>query len=306
MHTRLLVAAAVVGTVMLIGWSGFADRQSVIAGPKEDEQSIRQATDAYMAAFNKGNADAVLAFWAADAEQIDEAGTSIKGKEALTPIIRNMLADGKRPKLKIKTGTLRLFGDVAFQDGTGTMTWPDGTMDCNNFSAVWTRKDGKWLLSMVRDTAPVAEDEDATPALVNGLEWLVGDWSYVEKDMKTTVGVKWMKGRKFLSLELAVAIKGEETMSLTQVIGFDPSSNQIHSWFFDSRGGFGEGYWSRRGDTWTVEVAGLTAQAKHGTGTNIYKRVDADTFTFEAIDRELAGNALPDVKVTYARAAKAK
>ena len=305
MRQRMFASAVVVAAAILVGMWAYSHRETIQAGPKEDEQSIRQATDAYAVAFNKGDLDAVLAFWAADAEHIDEDGKAVKGKEALMPQFKKMLVDTKGTKLVIKTRAIRLFNDVAFQDGTATMTWADGATGSNTFSAVWTRKDGKWLLTMVRDT-PEPEAADQPNSKLNDLAWLAGDWSNEDKEMKTTLNVKWMKGRKFLQMELSVSIKGEETMSLTQIIGWDPSGNQVHSWFFDSRGGFGEGYWSQRGSTWIAEVAGLTADSRHGTGTNKYLMLDPDSFTFEAIDRELAGNALPDVKVTYVRVNKVK
>jgi len=95
-------------------------------------------------------------------------------------------------------------------------------------------------------------------------------------------------------------------MSLIQVIGWDPTQEQLHSWLFDTRGGFGEGNWSRKGNTWTVEAAGVTADGRRGSGIHLWKSVDENTFTWEGIDRDVGGQLLPDVSVTYQRVKKAK
>ena len=75
---------------------------------------------------------------------------------------------------------------------------------------------------------------------------------------------------------------------------------------FDSRGGFGEGSWSRRSPTWTVAVAGVTADGRHGTGTNQWTHVDDNTFIFQSLDRDIDGHPLPDVKITYTRSKTSK
>ena len=126
------------------------------------------------------------------------------------------------------------------------MTRPDGETDRSTFTAIWKRKDGAWRLQLVRDLAG-GESGAAAEGPHRSLEalgWLVGEWSHENKDTKTTVTAAWMRGRKFLQVTYAVHVKGEEALTLTQIIGWDPTAQAIHSWVFDSRGGFGEGAWS--------------------------------------------------------------
>jgi hypothetical protein len=116
-----------------------------------------------------------------------------------------------------------------------------------------------------------------------------------------------MKGDKFLVIDLTVFQKGEETMSLMQVIGWDPRQEQVHSWLFDTRGGFGEGTWNHnKGNAWSVTAAGVTADGRRGSGTHLWRVVDDSTFTWEGIDRDVGGQLLPDVTVTYQRVKKAR
>ena len=115
-----------------------------------------------------------------------------------------------------------------------------------------------------------------------------------------------MKGGKFLVLNYTVEKGSEEVVAVNQVIGLDPSNGHVRSWVFDTRGGFGEGIWTRHGDTWIVESSGYTADGRAGSGTHKWTLVDENTFTFQSLDREIGGHSMPDVKVTYTRVKKAK
>jgi uncharacterized protein (TIGR02246 family) len=306
MRHRTLPGLAVIAAGLIFAYSQLPERPAA-AAPKDDDEAIRKATDAYAAAFNKGDVDAALAFWAADAEYIDDAGKSTKGREALTALFTSVFKSGMGAKISIKTSALRYFNDVAWQDGRAAIVQANGAEESSPFTAVWTKKDGKWLLSLVRDqpNVPVVGKDEPNPHLKD-LAWLVGEWSHEDGDVKTTLNAKWMKGEKFLIGDLTVFHKGVETMSLIQVLGWDPTGDRLHSWVFDTRGGFGEGYWSRKGGAWTAEIAGVLADGRRGTGTNIWKPVDADTFVFEGLDREIDGRAHPDVKLTYHRVKKTK
>ncbi len=305
MNSRTLLGLAVLAAGLIFTFSQVQDRPAT-AAPKDDEQAIKAATDAYAAAFNKGDVQAALAYWAPDAEYIDEAGKNTKGHEALTALFTAVFKENRGARISIKTGAIRFFNDVAWQDGQAGIVQASGTEESNPFTAVWTKKDGKWLLSLVREQNNAPAEKDETHPRLKDLAWLVGEWSHEEKDVKTTIHARWMKGQKFLLIDLTVSTKGAETMSLVQVVGWDPTGDRLHSWVFDTRGGFGEGYWARKGGAWNVEVAGVLADGRPGTGTNIWKPVDDNSFVFEATDREVGGHPMPEVKVTYHRVKKSK
>ena len=50
-----------------------------------------------------------------------------------------------------------------------------------------------------------------------------------------------------------------------QIIGVDPSTDQIISWSFPSTGGHAMGYWAPHGNGWIVESSGVM---KDGTETS--------------------------------------
>lgn len=309
MLPRILFGLLTLTAVGTAAWLTFEPRQPAIAAEKDDEAAIRKAVGFYAESFNKADVNGVMSVWAKDAEYIDDTGTTTSGHDALATLFKKAFEANKGTKVQVKTSKLRfLKNDVALQDGTTTLTAADGDSDTSGFTALWTKNDGPngkvWQLQQVRELQ--SESADMPNPKLKDLAWLVGEWAHSDKDFKTTMNVRWMKGGKFLIVELAVHKGNDEEISLIQVIGWDPTGDRLHSWVFDTRGGFGEGYWSRKGTTWTAEVAGVTADGRHGEGTNHYKFVDDDNFTFEGVNRELDGEDLPDVKVTYQRVKKSK
>ena len=69
----------------------------------------------------------------------------------------------------------------------------------------------------------------------------------------------------------------------------------FRSWTFDSDGGFGEATWSRDGGRWLVHATGALAEGGTMSATNIFSRVDADTFTWQTTERVVDGEELPDL-----------
>ncbi len=69
----------------------------------------------------------------------------------------------------------------------------------------------------------------------------------------------------------------------------------------------GEADWSRDGDHWVLDADGTLPDGRTLTETNILRRVDDDTFTWQSVDRLLDDSELPDlapVKVTRVKPKK--
>jgi hypothetical protein len=92
------------------------------------------------------------------------------------------------------------------------------------------------------------------------------------------------------------------TLEGTQVIGWDPIAGQIRSWTFDSEGGFGEGRWIQDGSRWLIKTSFVLATGERASAVNVITYVDPDTFRWQSIGREIAGELQPDVsEVTVVR-----
>jgi len=288
---------------ILLGLAGmaFVQAQTSVRSP-EDEAAIRKSADGYAAAFNKGDIDSIMAHWAADADFMDEAGKLHRGKDAIAALFKKGITNLKGHKLALKVVNLRLIRpDVALEDGMTVLSAPDGSSTAGRYAAVWTKTGGKWLLSSVRDLPNEAVADAGNQARLKELEWLVGDWQPEDKAGVVTVSCKWVLNKNYLQLDFTVKTKDGESLTVQQMVGYDATAGQIKSWFFDSHGGHGEAYWTRKGNKWTMQNVGVLADGRTGSATNTIQFVDEKTFTFHSQDREIDGQPIGDSDVKFIR-----
>jgi uncharacterized protein (TIGR02246 family) len=264
-----------------------------------DEQAIRQTVTAYANAFDKGDLDALAAVWAPDAEYISEKGTVTKGRAAIANLFKQYMGGLKGARMAFKVTSIRpLTADVVMQDGLSTLTRADGSTDDGRFTAVWFKKDGKWLLRSVRDLPYEADDSSGAGGALKDLKWMIGDW--VGEKEGISVSVRWAMNRSFLLQ--AYKMKGAEgEVEVQQLVGFDPLTGKLKSWTFDSLGGYGEGLWTRNGNSWVIETAGVLPNGQTGTAVNAIRFVDDQHAVFEARNREVGGQPIADSEVKLAR-----
>jgi uncharacterized protein (TIGR02246 family) len=298
---RNLIFLGLLGTVLLVvpAFSGQGQGQA----PANDEQAVRKASAAHLAALNKGDLDGVMAFWAPDADYIDEAGKTTRGREALTALFKTMLANWKGTKIGSKVYSVKfLRPDVAIVDGSLETTAKDGTRDSNRYVVVWAKSGDKWLISSARDLPAEVQDVPSLPyPQLKSLEWMVGDWA--EEGGKGQVQVKchWAPNKSFLLMDYEVKSEGADPLLVSQRIGWDPVNNTVRSWVFDSTGSFGEGYWQRDGNKWVVGFSTILADGGVGGSTNIYQFKDENTVLYRSVDRDVDGQPLADVEAKFVR-----
>ncbi len=108
--------------------------------------------------------------------------------------------------------------------------------------------------------------------------------------------VTWTKNKTFLSYAFKASAPGMDDLEGTQVIGWDPAADTIRSWMFDSDGGFGEGIWSKKGNSWIVKFSQVLPDGRKASATNIYTLINANTFTWKSIGRKVGEDFLPNVE----------
>src|SRR5262249_8670714 len=126
----------------LAAWSGWAEQ------PKEkakEETAIQKNAEAFIEAFQKGDARAVAAFWTTDGDYTDQTGRNLKGREAIEKAFQGFFAENKDLKLRIDSQSLRFVTpDVAIEDGTTEVMAPDGSPPSRaRYTIVHVKKDGK-------------------------------------------------------------------------------------------------------------------------------------------------------------------
>jgi uncharacterized protein (TIGR02246 family) len=250
----------------------------------------------FIAAFNRGDAKAVAAFYVPDGEYTDEVGHQTKGREALEKLYAKVFAEGKGAKLNIIVNSVKLLSaDVGIEDGINEVTPADGGPGtAAHFMAVLVKKDGEWYIQNVQES-PVQPPSNAEH--FEDLEWLLGNWTgEEEKGESGTASYAWSDNRNFLVSHFATTLNGVPVVGGTQWVAWDAVDRRIRSWSFYSGGGFGEAVWSHDGGQWTLATTARTRDGKKVTASNILTKVDDDHCTWQITKLTVEGEAKPDPK----------
>jgi uncharacterized protein (TIGR02246 family) len=300
MRTRLpiLGLAGVVG--LCVASSTFA--QNAKTATDDETAAIRKDVETYAEAYNKGDIDAVGLHWAPDAEYINDEGKTTKGRDAIVALFKKGRVSRKGYGFKASIQNVRfLKPDVALEEGTVTLTAPDGSSENTHFCAVAIKAEGAWRLSRVQDLPAAGEPEASPKERLKQLEWLVGQWQDEGKDAHIQMTCHWAPGNSYLIQDYKIHRPTGETLEISQRVAWDPTTNRLRSWVFDSRGGFSEGSWQRRGNQWDVDVAGVLPDGQRASARQVWSFVDNDHFKWQALDRQVDSRPLADTLVTFRR-----
>ena len=280
---------------------------AMAAGPTEDEKALKKRADAFVEAFNKGDAASLAAFWTEDADYVDQVGRTTKGRNALEKTYAKLFAERQgRRKLSITTTSMRMVKpDFVIEDGITEVTPADGGLpNCARYMAIHVKQDGRWLLATVRESAaaPPSNYEQ-----LQGIEWLAGDWEEeAEKGPTVRLSYSWAEHQNFLVATFATSIKDVPFTGGTQWIGWDAAAKQIRSWTFDNSGGFSHGFWTGEGNAWAISNSIATRDGKKIIATNILTKVDAEHATWQSTKRSMDGEPLPDTDIVKLKRVKSK
>jgi uncharacterized protein (TIGR02246 family) len=292
MRTRLLCLLALLAMGFCIAARpGLAGQD---ADKAKDEAAIGKQAEAFIDAFQRGDAKTLAAFWAPDGDYTDETGHNVKGREALQKIFEEFFAENKDLKLRIESKSLRFVTpDVAIEDGTTFVMTPDGSPPSRaRFTIVHVKKDGQWLFSSVRD-APFSAPNNYRQ--LRGLEWALGDWtSENEKGMGGRLSLAWTDNQNFITGTFTQTVNNISVGSATHWIGWDPVDKRVRSWIFDAAGGFGEGAWTRDGNKWLIKLENVRRDGTKSSGTAVVTHIDAETIALQLKDRTVAGKPMDD------------
>ncbi len=261
----------------------------------DDEKAIKALVDAFVAAFNAGNAAAIADTYTETAIVVDEQGERVEGRAAIRARLAASFADNPGSRIAIQVDSLRFLGpETALEEGRTTITSAAAAAapEITRFTAVYVKDGGKWRQAAVRDEP--AHDLTAHDRLKE-LEWLLGDWVNESQDAVVSTSCTWAKGGNFLEREFNVKTEGRPVLSGTQRIGWDPLKRQFKTWIFDSEGGHGEGYFTRTGNQWFVKVEGVNQHGQPISSTNIITRLGKDRIGWQSTERTIGGAAVPGV-----------
>jgi uncharacterized protein (TIGR02246 family) len=299
-HPLRLMALA----LMMASFLARAGMAAQPADPAGEKAALQKNGEAFVEAFQKGDASAVAAFWVPDGDYTNQTGHQLKGRKAIETAFKAFFSENKGVKVQIESDSLRFVTpDVAIEDGTTTVATPDaGPPSRARYTIVHVKKDGRWFLSSVRE-APFAPPGNFEK--LRGLEWAIGNWD-AENDRGEAehLSLSWADNQNFIVGTFRATVKNVSVGAATHWVGWDPQTKRIRSWIFDATGGFGEGAWSRAGDKWTIKTTSVLQDGKKAAAMIVLGRIDADTLSLQSTKRTVDGQAVPDTKVMKLKRAK--
>jgi uncharacterized protein (TIGR02246 family) len=267
-------------------------------GNPDAEAAIQKNAEAFVEAFQKGDAKALAACWAADGDYTDSAGRRHPNRGAIEKLFVGYFAEAKGQKVGIASDGLRFLSpDVAIEDAVTEVFPSDGGPPTRaRCTVVHVKKNGRWLFGSVRDSLFVPSSNFDR---LRGLDWFVGDWTGAgDKGETERLTVSWNETRNFLHTTFSTTIKNVSMGHATHWIGWDPIENRVRSWIFDASGAFGDGKWTRDGNKWTIQTTTVLQDGKKAAATYVLTPVDANNLTLEAKDRSEGGQSIAGSRMT--------
>ena len=301
MYRKGIVVLVTASALVILGVS-FMTAQDKTKGPdrEADKLAIDNLIKANVQAFNNRDAAAVAANWTDEAEYVRNDGDPVRGRAEIQKGYAEFFKTVKgKPTVEVQTDNLRFTSaDTAISEVTLRLKNEQGQVIASSWrNTLVVREDGQWKVALVQEW----DRDNALDDKLKDLEWLIGTWRMDVKDREVTITYEWDENKTFVRGK-STARQGDKVVeSGTQMFGQDNADGGIRSWVFQSDGGFGDGLWTRDGKNWSVDFGGVTPDGKRVAATVQYVRVDANTFTWQAVQQTVDGQPIgdtPPIKVT--------
>ncbi len=261
-----------------------------------DEASIREQLAGITRRLASGDAKGLSNIWADDASFIDSDGVLTKGREALEKKFAALIAANGRPHFLISPQNIRVItSNVALSDGL--VIRQDGIAGPapeTRYSMVFVKQGGNWLISSATETELTPQTSHEP---LQALSWMIGEWSAENNGGSVHFTADWAAHKRFIQCRFEMKASAESpAVESRQVIGFDPRTNEIVSWHFDSNGGFGYGTWTQRDRQWIVNATGVQPDGSTSVAHNLMTLDDSNGFSWQSVDRRINGIPVGDTK----------
>jgi uncharacterized protein (TIGR02246 family) len=270
------------------------------AGRSADEAAIRANIALFVKAYNAKDAKAVAALFTPDGQIEGKDGEVTEGREAIAEVFADLFAETPKRKLEVFVESIRFLGpDLAVETGATKETLaPNEPPEDDRYTVLHVKRDGKWQMALARDEEgpPPTAYERLRP-----LAWLVGEWIDDGGSSVVRSTCRWNEDRNFLLLEFKLQINGRNAMNVSQRIGWDPVNKHVHSWLFDSEGGFGESEWTQDGNTWIIKATGVQPDGTTASATNLLIPTGNDGYVWRSTDRIVGDERQEPVAVKVVR-----
>lgn len=268
------------------------------------KEKVLQRLQDLTTAINNGNEDVLPSFWTEDGEYANPAsGEVLEGKEAIAKFFQERVKEIKKRQLtfSFKPGKVDFPDpDLAIVEGVSEISDKGALLQRNARRIELVKDNGQWFIDAIREI----EVAPAPPIYghLKGLDWLIGKWKDQDDDVTITFTTKWNKFKNFIIQRFKMKVYGTVEMEGLQIIGWDPIEQKIRSWVYDSDGGFGNGIWSKDGNSWNAVLNYVLSDGKKASATYSYTNINDKSYSFSATNRTINGEALPKIEpVTVVR-----
>src|SRR3954452_19383883 len=102
-------------------------------------------------------------------------------------------------------------------------------------------------------------------------------------DLTLTLTCDWLAEKHFLRIVYKTNERNADVPGGTQVIGRDPASGMIISWFFNGDGGYGTGIWQKDGSRYVIQTQGTAGDGTPTAANNLLYRADKDVVSWQSV-----------------------
>jgi uncharacterized protein (TIGR02246 family) len=256
-----------------------------------DRKAIADASKAFEAAFEKGDAKAVAGFWTEAGEYESDTGEIFRGRSVIEAAFAAHFKAVPKSQCTVRIDSIRFPSrDLAIEEGLLTTAGAGRELPASTrYRVVHVREGGTWKIALAREWG-AGQDR------LEDIAWLIGDWKGTgkDKDREVTLTIRPDAVKTYLVGRITAKVKGEVASTGTMKIGVDPQRGQLRSWHFEDDGGHGQALWIRDGSRWVLDAIGVAGNGSPTAAVNLLGRIDNDTVTWRSIDRVMAGQKMPD------------
>jgi uncharacterized protein (TIGR02246 family) len=255
---------------------------------------IKEAIQSYVAAFNARDVAKLVSLWSPEGVYASSTtGDETVGRDAMTASLNEMFKNAETaPTLSVDTLSIEFVSpNVAMERGTATVTRATGESSETDYSVVYVKRDGAWLIDRVTEEAVEPTHYDQ----LNVLEGFIGDWVGEGEGYRVEISNQWTAKQNFIASQFKL-VEDEVESSGLQIIGWDEKEKMIRSWLFDSDGGVVTGTWTKRDDGWSISSVATLGGGESGSFTGILRLKDDGNLSWEKINQVVDGQLLPNIE----------
>jgi uncharacterized protein (TIGR02246 family) len=279
---------------------GKAQSAAVVQNDDAEIAAIKGNIAAFSRAYQARDVKAIAALFAPEAKLVTENNEIVEGREAIAQGFADHFAEEPTTKMELTVGAIKLLNaDLAVETGTTkSIAAADATPEYGKYTVLHAKRDGKWLMLLVRD---MEGDAPSNHERLLPLAWMVGDWVDESQESLVSTSCRWSPDGNFLLQDVRIQRAGKATMQVSQRIGWDPLRKRVRAWVFDSEGGYGESVWTQIGDQWVAKAEFVRNDGVTASATNVFTRAGKHAYVWRSADRVVGDDVLPTMEVTVVR-----